>query len=137
MARIDALSIELQTTGKDKLAEEYGKVIENLQAVTLASRLKNEFGDFAGLHGLQRVCAGPVRQRGRGTRDHLHRRVGEPSDQYPHRPFRRLDLAGPGHRNAVHPLRNPGPVQQRLCGHHQDQKEKRRLKGALNMNLRL
>lgn len=41
MARIDALSIELQTTGKDKLAEEYGKVIENLQAVTLATRLKN------------------------------------------------------------------------------------------------
>ena len=41
MARIDALSIELQTTGKDKLAEEYGKVIENLQAVTLASQLKN------------------------------------------------------------------------------------------------
>ena len=41
MARIDALSIELQTTGKDKLAEEYGKVIENLQHVTLASVLKN------------------------------------------------------------------------------------------------
>lgn len=41
MARIDALSIELRESGKDKLAEEYGKVIENLQAVTLASRLKN------------------------------------------------------------------------------------------------
>ena len=41
MARLDALSIELQTTGKDKLAEEYGKVIENIQAITLASRLKN------------------------------------------------------------------------------------------------
>ena len=41
MARLDALSIELITTGKDKLAEEYGKVIENLQAITLASRLKN------------------------------------------------------------------------------------------------
>ena len=41
MARLDALSIELQTTGKDKLAEEYGKVIENVQAVTLASKLKN------------------------------------------------------------------------------------------------
>lgn len=41
MARIDALSIELREGGKDKLAEEYGKVIENLQAVTLASRLKN------------------------------------------------------------------------------------------------
>ena len=41
MARIDALSIELQTSGKDKLAEEYGKVIENIQEITLASRLKN------------------------------------------------------------------------------------------------
>lgn len=41
MARIDALSIELATTGKDKLAEEYGKVIENLQAITLAAQLKN------------------------------------------------------------------------------------------------
>lgn len=42
MARIDALSIELQTTGKDKLAEEYGKVIENIQHITLASILKNK-----------------------------------------------------------------------------------------------
>ncbi len=42
MARIDALSIDLRTTGKDKLAEEYGKVIENLQHVTLAARLKNQ-----------------------------------------------------------------------------------------------
>ena len=41
MARIDALSIELQTTGKDKLAEEYGKVIDNIQHITLASQLKN------------------------------------------------------------------------------------------------
>lgn len=41
MARLDALSIELQTTGKEKLAEEYGKVIENIQAITLASKLKN------------------------------------------------------------------------------------------------
>jgi len=41
MARIDALSIELQNGAKDKLAEEYGKVIENIQAITLASRLKN------------------------------------------------------------------------------------------------
>lgn len=41
MARLDALSIELRTTGKDKLAEEYGKVIDNLQHITLASRLKN------------------------------------------------------------------------------------------------
>ena len=41
MARLDALSIELTTTGKDKLAEEYGKVIDNIQHITLASRLKN------------------------------------------------------------------------------------------------
>ena len=41
MARLDALSIELTTSGKDKLKEEYGKVIENLQHITLASRLKN------------------------------------------------------------------------------------------------
>ena len=41
MARIDSLSIDLRTTGKDKLAEEYGKVIDNLQHITLASRLKN------------------------------------------------------------------------------------------------
>ena len=42
MARIDALSIELQTSGKEKLAEAYGKVIENIQAVTLSARLKNK-----------------------------------------------------------------------------------------------
>ena len=41
MARLDALSIELTTEGKDKLAEEYGKVIENLPHITLASQLKN------------------------------------------------------------------------------------------------
>ena len=41
MARLDALSIELIAGGKDKLAEEYGKVIENLQNITLASQLKN------------------------------------------------------------------------------------------------
>jgi hypothetical protein len=41
MARQDALSIELQTSGKDKLAEEYGKVIENIQAITLSAKLKN------------------------------------------------------------------------------------------------
>ncbi len=39
--RINALSIELQTEGKDKLAEEYGKVIENINATTLSARLKN------------------------------------------------------------------------------------------------
>ena len=41
MARIDALSIKLQNNSAEKLAEEYGKVIENLQAVTLAAKLKN------------------------------------------------------------------------------------------------
>lgn len=41
MARIDALSIELQSGGAEKLAESYGKVIENIQAITLASKLKN------------------------------------------------------------------------------------------------
>lgn len=42
MARIDSLSIELRgQDAKDKLAEEYGKVIENIQAITLSSRLKN------------------------------------------------------------------------------------------------
>ena len=42
MARLDALSIKL-TNGStaDKLAEEYGKVIDNLQHITLASKLKN------------------------------------------------------------------------------------------------
>lgn len=42
MARLDALSIKLQNgSSAEKLAEEYGKVIENLQHITLASRLKN------------------------------------------------------------------------------------------------
>jgi len=42
MARLDALSIKLQNgSTAEKLAEEYGKVIENLQHVTLAARLKN------------------------------------------------------------------------------------------------
>ena len=42
MARLDALSIKM-TDGStaEKLAEEYGKVIENLQHITLASKLKN------------------------------------------------------------------------------------------------
>lgn len=40
-SRIDALSIELQSGGKEKLAEEYGKVIENIQHITLANVLKN------------------------------------------------------------------------------------------------
>ena len=43
MARIDSLSIQLQTdaSAKDKLAEEYGKVIGNLQKSTISSVLKN------------------------------------------------------------------------------------------------
>lgn len=40
--RIDALSIELQSSAsKDKLKEEYGKVIANINATTLSARLKN------------------------------------------------------------------------------------------------
>lgn len=41
MARLDALSIELRTTGKDKLAESYGKVIPNIMSTILSTRLKN------------------------------------------------------------------------------------------------
>lgn len=43
MARVDSLSIVLQTdaSAKDKLAEEYGKVIDNLQKSTISSILKN------------------------------------------------------------------------------------------------
>ena len=42
MARLDALSIKLQNgSSAEKLAEEYGKVVENIQHITLASRLKN------------------------------------------------------------------------------------------------
>ena len=41
MARIDALSIELQTGGKEKVAESYGKVVENIQAISLSAKLKN------------------------------------------------------------------------------------------------
>lgn len=43
MARIDSLSIVLQTdsSAKDKLAEEYGKVIENLQKSTISEIIKN------------------------------------------------------------------------------------------------
>lgn len=43
MARVDALSIKLQSQeGADKLAEEYGKVIETVMANTLSARLKNK-----------------------------------------------------------------------------------------------
>lgn len=47
MARLDALSIKLQNgSSAEKLAEEYGKVIENIQAITLSAKLKNT--DFSG-----------------------------------------------------------------------------------------
>ena len=44
MARIDSLSIQLQTSSsaKDKLKEEYGKVIENVQKRTISALLKNK-----------------------------------------------------------------------------------------------
>ena len=43
MARIDSLSIELQgQVGKDKLAEEYGKVVDTVMANTLSAKLKNK-----------------------------------------------------------------------------------------------
>lgn len=44
MARIDSLSIQLQTSqnAKDKLREEYGKVIENVQKRTISALLKNK-----------------------------------------------------------------------------------------------
>lgn len=44
MARIDSLSIQLQTSqiAKDKLKEEYGKVIENVQKRTISALLKNK-----------------------------------------------------------------------------------------------
>lgn len=43
MARIDSLSIALQTepSAKDKLAESYGKVINNVEKSTISSLLKN------------------------------------------------------------------------------------------------
>lgn len=42
MARITSLSMLLTTTGKDYLAESYGKVIENVQKATISSMLKNK-----------------------------------------------------------------------------------------------
>ena len=84
MARLDALSIKM-TDGStaEKLAEEYGKVIENLQHITLAARLKNtdlsgdptsgtveakrfvnisgqSYGTARGNHTAQKVKADPV-----------------------------------------------------------------------------
>lgn len=41
MARIASLNVLLSTTGKDFLAEEYGKVIENVQKDCISQRIKN------------------------------------------------------------------------------------------------
>jgi len=41
MARVTSLNILLDTAGKDFLAEEYGKVIENVQKTTVSNILKN------------------------------------------------------------------------------------------------
>lgn len=41
MARIDSLNILLSTTGNDKLAEEYGAVIENVQKNCISQLIKN------------------------------------------------------------------------------------------------
>lgn len=42
MARIESLNMLLETSGKDYLAEEYGKVIENLSKSTISGVLKNK-----------------------------------------------------------------------------------------------
>lgn len=42
MARIESLSMLLESGGKDFLAEEYGKVIENLEKSTISGALKNK-----------------------------------------------------------------------------------------------
>ena len=42
MARIDSLSIMLDPSGKDKLAETYGKVIDNIAKSTISAQLKNQ-----------------------------------------------------------------------------------------------
>ena len=41
MARISSLNILLTTTGKDYLAEEYGKVIANVQKACISQKIKN------------------------------------------------------------------------------------------------
>ena len=41
MARIESLNMLLNTEGKDYLAEEYGKVIENIEKTTISGALKN------------------------------------------------------------------------------------------------
>lgn len=42
MARLDSLSILNDSSGKEKLAESYGKVIDNIQKNTISSVLKNQ-----------------------------------------------------------------------------------------------
>lgn len=41
MARIESLNMLLDTTGKDYLAESYGKVIENIEKTAISAQLKN------------------------------------------------------------------------------------------------
>lgn len=41
MARLESLNMLLDTSGKDFLAEEYGKVIENIEKTTISGTLKN------------------------------------------------------------------------------------------------
>lgn len=42
MARLDSLSILNESSGKEKLAESYGKVIDNIQKTTISAQLKNQ-----------------------------------------------------------------------------------------------
>lgn len=42
MARLDSLSILNESSGKEKLAEAYGKVIEFIEKTTISSQLKNQ-----------------------------------------------------------------------------------------------
>lgn len=55
MARIQSLSILASTTGNDYLAEQYGKVIENIQSKNIASQIKNN--DLSGNPGAGTVEA--------------------------------------------------------------------------------
>lgn len=55
MARINALNILLDTTGKEFLAEQYGKVIGNIQKNLISSQLKNT--DLSGTPGAGSVEA--------------------------------------------------------------------------------
>lgn len=55
MARIKSLSILLSTSGNDYLAEQYGKVVENIQKTAISSMLKNQ--DLSGTPGAGSVEA--------------------------------------------------------------------------------